>query len=302
MLEATSLSRNYGVLKAVDKVSFSVKPGEIVGLLGHNGAGKSTIMKMITGFLEPSGGRVLIDGEDVLERPEKVRAKIGYLPESPPLYTELSVMDYLCFSARMRGCMDESLVLDAIRATNLQSKALEQIRTLSRGFKQRVSVAQAILSRPKFLILDEPSNGLDPEQNQEMRALIQKLAEEATVILSTHVMQEVSAICDRVLIMRSGQLAVDKKLTELSDSKIIKLNTCENLSIGETLKNLDTVLDYKEMAPGSWDLNINGNLNIAAAEVVEAMVASRFPVHAIGPKKLELETLFHHTNESEGSQ
>ena len=302
MLEATSLSRNYGVLKAVDKVSFSVKPGEIVGLLGHNGAGKSTIMKMITGFLEPSGGRVLIDGEDVLERPEKVRAKIGYLPESPPLYTELSVMDYLCFSARMRGCMDESLVLDAIRATNLQSKALEQIRTLSRGFKQRVSVAQAILSRPKFLILDEPSNGLDPEQNQEMRALIQKLAKEATVILSTHVMQEVSAICDRVLIMRSGQLAVDKKLTELSDSKIIKLNTCENLSIGETLKNLDTVLDYKEMAPGSWDLNINGNLNIAAAEVVEAMVASRFPVHAIGPKKLELETLFHHTNESEGSQ
>ena len=302
MLEATSLSRNYGVLKAVDKVSFSVKPGEIVGLLGHNGAGKSTIMKMITGFLEPSGGRVLIDGEDVLERPEKVRAKIGYLPESPPLYTELSVMDYLCFSARMRGCMDESLVLDAIRATNLQSKALEQIRTLSRGFKQRVSVAQAILSRPKFLILDEPSNGLDPEQNQEMRALIQKLAEEATVILSTHVMQEVSAICDRVLIMRSGQLAVDKKLTELSDSKIIKLNTCENLSIGETLKNLDTVLDYQEMSPGSWDLNINGNLNIAAAEVVEAMVASRFPVHAIGPKKLELETLFHHTNESEGSQ
>ena len=302
MLEATSLSRNYGVLKAVDKVSFSVKPGEIVGLLGHNGAGKSTIMKMITGFLEPSGGRVLIDGEDVLERPEKVRAKIGYLPESPPLYTELSVMDYLCFSARMRGCMDESLVLDAIRATNLQSKALEQIRTLSRGFKQRVSVAQAILSRPKFLILDEPSNGLDPEQNQEMRALIQKLAEEATVILSTHVMQEVSAICDRVLIMRSGQLAVDKKLTELSDSKIIKLNTCENLSIGETLKNLDTVLDYQEMSPGSWDLNINGNLNIAAVEVVEAMVASRFPVHAIGPKKLELETLFHHTNESEGSQ
>ena len=168
MLEATSLSRNYGVLKAVDKVSFSVKPGEIVGLLGHKGAGKSTIMKMITGFLEPSGGRVLIDGEDVLEKPEKVRSKIGYLPESPPLYTELSVMDYLCFSARMRGCMDESLVLDAIRATNLQSKALEQIRTLSRGFKQRVSVAQAILSRPKFLILDEPSNGLDPEQNQEM--------------------------------------------------------------------------------------------------------------------------------------
>ena len=302
MLEVINLSRNYGTTKAVDEVSFSVNPGEIIGLLGHNGAGKSTIMKMVTGFLEPSHGQVLIDGSDILEKSEEVRSKIGYLPESPPLYAELSVMDYLYFSARMRGCSDDLMILDAMRATNLQSKALEQIGTLSRGFKQRVGVAQAILSRPKFLILDEPSNGLDPEQNQEMRALIQKLAEDATVILSTHVMQEVNAICDRVLIMRSGQLAVDKKLTELSDSKIIELKTSEALPIDKALKNLESVSVSQEIIPGLWELSITGNIDATAAEVTQEMVASSFPVHAIRPKKLDLEALFRDVNESEGSQ
>ena len=302
MLEVINLSRNYGTTKAVDEVSFSVSSGEIIGLLGHNGAGKSTIMKMVTGFLEPSHGQVLIDGSDILEKSEEVRSKIGYLPESPPLYAELSVMDYLYFSARMRGCSDDLMILDAMRATNLQSKALEQIGTLSRGFKQRVGVAQAILSRPKFLILDEPSNGLDPEQNQEMRALIQKLAEDATVILSTHVMQEVNAICDRVLIMRAGQLAVDKKLTELSDSKIIELRTSEALPIDKALKNLESVSVSQEIIPGLWELSITGNIDATAAEVTQEMVASSFPVHAIRPKKLDLETLFRDVNESEGSQ
>jgi ABC-2 type transport system ATP-binding protein len=302
MLEVTNLSRNYGTTKAVDEVSFSVNSGEIIGLLGHNGAGKSTIMKMVTGFLEPSHGQVLIEGSDILEKSEEVRSKIGYLPESPPLYAELSVMDYLYFSARMRGCSDDLLILDAMRATNLQSKALEQIGTLSRGFKQRVGVAQAILSRPKFLILDEPSNGLDPEQNHEMRALIQKLAEDATVILSTHVMQEVNAICDRVLIMRSGRLAVDKKLTELSDSKIIELKTSEALPIDKALKHLDSVSVSQEINPGLWELSITGNIDATVAEVTQEMVASNFPVHAISPKKLDLETLFRDVNESEGSQ
>ena len=302
MLEVTNLSRNYGATKAVDEVSFSVKSGEIIGLLGHNGAGKSTIMKMVTGFLEPSHGQVLIDGSDILEKSEEVRSKIGYLPESPPLYAELSVMDHLYFSARMRGCSDDLMILDAMRATNLQSKALEQIGTLSRGFKQRVGVAQAILSRPKFLILDEPSNGLDPEQNQEMRALIKKLAEDATVILSTHVMQEVNAICDRVLIMRSGRLAVDKKLSELSDSKIIELKTSEALPIDKALKHLDSVSASQEIIPGLWELSITGNIDTTVAEVTQEMVASSFPVHAISPKKLDLETLFRDVNESEGSQ
>jgi ABC-2 type transport system ATP-binding protein len=302
MLEVTNLSRNYGTTKAVDEVSFSVNSGEIIGLLGHNGAGKSTIMKMVTGFLEPSHGQVLIEGSDILEKSEEVRSKIGYLPESPPLYAELSVMDYLYFSARMRGCSDDLLILDAMRATNLQYKALEQIGTLSRGFKQRVGVAQAILSRPKFLILDEPSNGLDPEQNHEMRALIQKLAEDATVILSTHVMQEVNAICDRVLIMRSGRLAVDKKLTELSDSKIIELKTSEALPIDKALKHLDSVSVSQEINPGLWELSITGNIDATVAEVTQEMVASNFPVHAISPKKLDLETLFRDVNESEGSQ
>ena len=142
MLQAKNLSRNYGDVKAVEEVSFSVEPGEVVGLLGHNGAGKSTIMKMLTGFIEPSQGEVVVDGISILEEPELVRQSIGYLPESPPIYPELSVLDYLFFAARMRGRQGEDEVYNALSATNLESKALEPIATLSRGFKQRVGVAR----------------------------------------------------------------------------------------------------------------------------------------------------------------
>ncbi len=302
MLQAKNLSRNYGVVKAVEEVSFSVEPGEVVGLLGHNGAGKSTIMKMLTGFIEPSEGEVLVDGMSILEEPELVRESIGYLPESPPIYPELSVLDYLFFAARMRGRQDEDEVYNALSATNLESKALEPIATLSRGFKQRVGVAQAILHRPRLLILDEPSNGLDPNQNQEMRDLIMTLAKEATVILSTHVMQEVDAICDRVLIMSAGKLTVDENLRDLREGSSIALSTTSEAPIERLLANEAIVSNLKELDQGRWEIDVNEDISPAIDHIARACVESGVPIHGIAPKKLNLETLFRDVSEAEVSK
>ena len=302
MLQAKNLSRNYGVVKAVEEVSFSVEPGEVVGLLGHNGAGKSTIMKMLTGFIEPSEGEVLVDGMSILEEPELVRESIGYLPESPPIYPELSVLDYLFFAARMRGRQDEDEVYNALSATNLESKALEPIATLSRGFKQRVGVAQAILHRPRLLILDEPSNGLDPNQNQEMRDLILTLAKEATVILSTHVMQEVDAICDRVLIMSAGKLTVDENLRDLREGSSIALSTTSEAPIERLLANEAIVSNLKELDQGRWEIDVNEDISRAIDHIARACVESGVPIYGIAPKKLNLETLFRDVSEAEVSK
>ena len=302
MLQAKNLSRNYGVVKAVEEVSFSVEPGEVVGLLGHNGAGKSTIMKMLTGFIEPSEGEVLVDGMSILEEPELVRESIGYLPESPPIYPELSVLDYLFFAARMRGRQGEDEVYNALSATNLESKALEPIATLSRGFKQRVGVAQAILHRPRLLILDEPSNGLDPNQNQEMRDLIMTLAKEATVILSTHVMQEVDAICDRVLIMSAGRLTVDENLRDLREGSSIALSTTSEAPIERLLANEAIVSNLKELDQGRWEIDVNEDISPAIDHIARACVESGVPIYGIAPKKLNLETLFRDVSEAEVSK
>ena len=302
MLQAKNLSRNYGAVKAVEEVSFSVEPGEVVGLLGHNGAGKSTIMKMLTGFIEPSEGEVLVDGMSILEEPELVRESIGYLPESPPIYPELSVLDYLFFAARMRGRQDEDEVYNALSATNLESKALEPIATLSRGFKQRVGVAQAILHRPRLLILDEPSNGLDPNQNQEMRDLILTLAKEATVILSTHVMQEVDAICDRVLIMSAGRLTVDENLRELTKGSSIALSTTSKAPIERLLANEAIVSNLKKLDQGRWEIDVNEDISRAIDHIARACVESGVPIYGIAPKKLNLETLFRDVSEAEVSK
>ena len=241
LVRCDNLSIHFGDRAILSDADFSIEPNERVCLMGRNGAGKSTIMKMLTGFIEPSEGEVLVDGMSILEEPELVRESIGYLPESPPIYPELSVLDYLFFAARMRGRQGEDEVYNALSATNLESKALEPIATLSRGFKQRVGVAQAILHRPRLLILDEPSNGLDPKQNQEMRELILNLAKEATVILSTHVMQEVDAICERVLIMSAGKLTVDENLHDLTEGSSIALSTTSEAPIERLLANVAIV-------------------------------------------------------------
>ena len=182
MLDVTQLTRSYGQFKAVDNVNFSIGKGEIVGLLGHNGAGKTTIMKMISGYLEPNNGDVVVDGLSIHSDAEKIQRELGYLPESLPVYPEMIVADYLDYAADLKGLQGEAKINEVrrvIKATDIASKLLSPIATLSRGFKQRVGVAQAILGQPKLLILDEPTNGLDPEQTQLMRALIKDIAKNA---------------------------------------------------------------------------------------------------------------------------
>ncbi|MCF6179937.1 MAG: ABC transporter ATP-binding protein, partial [Geopsychrobacter sp.] len=198
MISVERISRKYGDFLAVDDVSFNIGRGEIVGLLGHNGAGKSTIMKMLTGFIEPSAGRVLIAGEELANNPSRGQSHIGYLPENCPVYPEMSVVDFLDFTANLRRIGPDQrpdAVRSAIERADLGEKAQAIIGTLSRGYRQRVGVAQALLHNPEILILDEPTNGLDPGQIEHMRGLIKGLGEQATLLISTHILHEVEAVC-----------------------------------------------------------------------------------------------------------
>jgi ABC-2 type transport system ATP-binding protein len=214
MIEVKGLVKTYGTKRAVDGVSFSVKRGEILGFLGPNGAGKSTTMKMITGFLRPNAGTATVDGIDVTIDPVAVKQKLGYLPESAPAYPEMTVEEFLSFIAEVRGFRTteakRAQVDRAISLTHLAPVRKQSIETLSKGFKQRVGFAQALLHDPPALILDEPTDGLDPNQKNEVRALIKSMAVEKAVILSTHILEEVDAICTRVIIISQGRVVIDE--------------------------------------------------------------------------------------------
>jgi ABC-2 type transport system ATP-binding protein len=219
MIDVKGLVKTYGAKRAVDGVSFSVKRGEILGFLGPNGAGKSTTMKMITGFLRPDSGTAIIDGIDVSKDPVAVKTKLGYLPENAPAYPEMTVAEFLGFIAEIRGFRDASSrkaqVDRAITLTHLESVRRQTIETLSKGYKQRVGFAQALLHNPPVLILDEPTDGLDPNQKNEVRHIIKNMAAEKAVILSTHILEEVEAICTRVIIISRGKIVADETPREL---------------------------------------------------------------------------------------
>lgn len=210
MIEVSNLTKRYGSTLALDNISFSVRRGEILGLLGPNGAGKTTTMRIIVGFLPPTEGRVVVGGYDVLAEPERVKRIVGYLPESPPLYPELRVWDYLEFVASIRGLRGAARrrkLEEALERCGLEEKRQSWIGSLSKGYRQRVGLAQAIVHDPEVLMLDEPTAGLDPRQIIEVRNLIKGLAGNHTVVLSTHILPEVSAICQRVIIINRGRLA-----------------------------------------------------------------------------------------------
>ena len=298
MIEVFDLVRRYGDFAAVDDVSFQISPGEVVGLLGHNGAGKTTIMKMLTGYLEPSSGTVEINGLNIQDTALQVQAQIGYLPESPPIYPEMTVTEYLAYAAQLRGVDAAPAVAQAIHSTQLQDKAGDVIDTLSRGYKQRVGVAQAILHQPQYLILDEPSNGLDPNQIQQMRLLIKQLAKNATVILSTHIMQEVDAVCDRAIILRNGRIAVDQKLSELRATEYVRLHTekNENLHSLGFLQDLNCINALNDLGSGQWQLAVNGEAMAAVAVIAEQLVGKSKPIYELSPVIRDLEMIFREVN------
>ncbi len=307
MIKTNKLTKYYGELTAVDKVSFEIGSGEIVGLLGHNGAGKTTIMKMLTGFLEPSAGSIVIDDLDIAENLNAVQAKIGYLAENCPLYLDMSVIGYLDYVAGLRGLMDSEsnqAVRDVIDKTMLTDKATQTISTLSRGYRQRVGVAQAILNQPEILILDEPTNGLDPTQIQQMRDMIIELGKHSTVILSTHIMQEVHALCDRVLIIRDGRLALDSALADLEKGRRLLLTVDRTPDIARgRLAQISGVRSVEHLSTdgqfNQYGLEMNDStipMAEAAAPVAKALVGMDFKIYALTPEKRDLETVFSEIN------
>jgi ABC-2 type transport system ATP-binding protein len=219
MIDVTDLTKSYGPVEALRGVSFHIDEGDIVGLLGPNGAGKTTIIKILTGYLQPDEGSVSVGGLDVLTHTRQVQAMIGYLPETAPLYPELSVQAYLKMIAELRQVAEEEQVeciSEAVYATGLEDHLTRPIGQLSKGYRQRVGIAQAILHRPKLVILDEPTIGLDPTQIVEIRNLVRSLAEHSTVLFSTHILSEVEALCDRAIILINGLIKADARLSELA--------------------------------------------------------------------------------------
>ncbi len=304
MISAEGVTRTYGDVVAVNSVSFQIQPGEIVGLLGQNGAGKTTIMKMITGYLEPSGGSIKVDGFDASSRRLKVQGQIGYLPENCPLYPEMNVLDYLDYAASLRGVSADQKMARigyAVDKTNLIDVAQKQVNTLSRGYRQRLGVAQAILNSPRILILDEPTNGLDPSQILEMRSLIRELAQSATVVISTHILQEVQAVCGRVIIINSGQLAIDAKISDLqATARIFVAIDKEREEFSQFLERYQHInqhiqlINYQKRGyENCYTLEIEGEkISEAIPRLARSLVEFGCNIYSIQPIVRDLETIF----------
>lgn len=303
MIRIDNLKRAYGDFVAVDDVSFSIEKGEIVGLLGHNGAGKTTIMKMISGYLEPSAGHIEIDGLDIAADRTGIQQRLGYLPEVLPIYPEMSVADYLDYAAHLKGLSGKQSrdeIRRAVKSTDISEKLLAPIATLSRGYKQRVGVAQAILGNPRLLILDEPTNGLDPTQTHQMRDLIREIAKDATVILSTHIMQEVDALCDRVLIMRSGELALDARLEDLRNSnRLIVSSDISGESARHLLSGIKGVESVNANGAHRYHINVNSDsdVNGVSSQIARTLIENNHALYELKREQRDLEAVFREVNE-----
>lgn len=306
MIEVHSLTRRYGNTTAVDDVSFHIGSNEIVGLLGHNGAGKTTIMRMLSGYLEPCAGSITIGGIPLADNAHNIQRELGYLPESLPVYPEMLVADYLHYAATLKGIEPDQIypaVRQSILATDLGKRALDPVGTLSRGLKQRVGVAQAILGKPRLLIMDEPTNGLDPQQTDHMRRLIRRLSRQATVILSTHIMQEVDAICDRVLVLRHGKLALDKGLDSLRQSRTLLLHTdTASKSLSQFLRRMPQVASVQQHPAKdsrcrfTLTLHNNSDIDTAANNIAQCVVKAGARLYQLRPVVQGLEAVFHKVN------
>jgi ABC-2 type transport system ATP-binding protein len=257
-IEVQNISKSYGSQKALDNVSFSVKKGEIVGFLGPNGAGKSTLMKILTTFINADEGTASVNGSDVTENQKAVQLSVGYLPEHNPLYLDLYVREYLAFNADVYKVAKDRIE-EVIQLTGLTPESHKKIGQLSKGFRQRVGLATALLHNPDVLILDEPTTGLDPNQLVEIRNVIKNVGKDKTVFLSTHIMQEVEAICDRVIIIDHGKIVTDKKLDKLvaeEKEQIIEVEFDKKIEEA-LLANLENIKTYKNTSDNLWILTFS---------------------------------------------
>ncbi|OYT17934.1 MAG: gliding motility-associated ABC transporter ATP-binding subunit GldA [Bacteroidetes bacterium 4572_77] len=295
-IELQNITKLYGEQKAVNKVSLSIKKGEITGLLGPNGAGKSTLMKIISCFLPPSSGSAKVNGINVMDFPELVKAQIGYLPEHNPLYPEMYVREYLHYIAgiyKMKGDIKKSID-DVILQTGLQIEQNKKIGALSKGYRQRVGLAQALIHNPEILILDEPTTGLDPNQLAEIRDLIKNVGKEKTVLFSTHIMQEVEAICDRVIIIHEGKVIADDKTQNLGgiiDQKEIIIIEIDKEVDTTSLKSKAGINHIEKTAALKLEITAEKDADIRQ-KIFQWAVDSNIQILSMNKKENNLESVF----------
>lgn len=294
-ISVAGITKIYGTQKAVDNISFELKKGEIVGFLGPNGAGKSTTMKMITGYLPPTDGTAVVCGFDIQQQPMEVRKRVGYLPEANPLYFDMYVREYLEFSARIHHLKDAAKrIEEMIALTGLGKEAHKKIGMLSKGYKQRVGLAQAMLHDPEVLILDEPTSGLDPNQIVEIRELITRIGKEKTVLLSTHIMQEVQAMCSRVIIISNGKVVADDSI-----DKVQQLNTSQTAlvvsfekEVSEALfKELKHMRSYENLGSNKWKM-ISDKPEELRKEVMQLSLRNDININSLQTETQSLEDVF----------
>ncbi|MCQ2598377.1 MAG: ATP-binding cassette domain-containing protein [Treponema sp.] len=303
MIEVTHVSRNFGTFRAVNDVSFSIPTGQIVGLLGPNGAGKTTTMRMITGFLSPSDGKILIDGTDISENPVEAKKKIGYMPESAPLYSDMIVEDYLRYIAEIHGENPEEKLPALCEECGLKEVMNKNISDLSRGNRQRVALAHSLMHDPEILILDEPTSGLDPNQVEDVRAIIREIGKTRTVIISTHILSEVETICSRAIIISGGKVVADSPIDELrarfgNESAVkLVLGGADALQAEEAFKKISGAADVK-----SSDSEIPGTVAVVVSvkgseeirpEIFKTVVEKGWVLYEMSVQKNSLEDIFH---------
>lgn len=293
-IEVRKVTKHYGTQKALNQVSFTIKSGEIVGFLGPNGAGKSTMMRIITTYLNADDGEVLVNDHDVKTAARQVQSSIGYLPEHNPLYPDMYVREYLKFTAdvyKVKNAIER--IDEVIKETGLTTHAGKKIKELSKGYKQRVGLAHALLHKPKVLILDEPTTGLDPNQLVEIRELIRKVGKTTTILLSTHIMQEVEAMCDRVIIINKGNIVADDLLKNLKgdSNQEIEVEFDYRVEV-ELLSEIKKVREVKELSGFKYLLSFYTNEDMRSA-VFDFAHDNGLKILSLNKLNRDLETLFH---------
>jgi ABC-2 type transport system ATP-binding protein len=287
-----NISKSYGAQKALDKISFSIEKGEIVGFLGPNGAGKSTLMKILTTYLAADNGVAHVNGHDVTTQAKAVQRSIGYLPEHNPLYLDLYVREYLAFNADVYK-VPESRIDEVIKLTGLTTESHKKIAQLSKGYRQRVGLANALLHDPDVLILDEPTTGLDPNQLIEIRNVIKNVGKDKTVFLSTHIMQEVEAICDRVIIINNGKIVADKKLDNLISQdaeQVIEVEFDYKIE-EEAIAKMENLIGYKNTHDMIWELTFKTNKDMRPL-VFDFATSNGLKTLQLNQKNKNLEAIF----------
>ena len=307
MIEVSHLSKRFGEFKAVDDVSFSIPTGQIVGLLGPNGAGKSTTMRMITGFFKPTSGTVLIDGIDITQSPVEAKQKIGYMPESAPLYADMIVEEYLRYVALMQNQNADEKIPKLCEECGLKEVMHKNISELSRGYKQRVGLAHALMNDPEILILDEPTSGLDPNQIEDVRSLIREIGKTRTVIISTHILSEVEMLCGRVIIISKGKVVADSPTAELreryghAETVYIQLDGAGENEAKESISSIDSVDsctvtegDKIESAPNAISLLVSAkDGKEIRPELFRLCAGKNWTIYELAVRKNSLEDIFH---------